>query len=108
MREDLTDAKGEMTLTLNSHNGFINQHQEKRISCKGIRITNFKIAPKTSYDHGEDECVLLVDQWTSIENISPVCQQYNFIPNTSIKIILDSTKQYALGIIGAIVTVAKK
>jgi hypothetical protein len=51
---------------------------------------------------------LLVDQETSIENISPVCQQYNFIPNTSIKILLEETKQYALGTIGAIVTVAKK
>jgi hypothetical protein len=50
----------------------------------------------------------VVDQETSIENIAHVCQEYNFIPNTSIKRLLATTEQYALGTIGAIVTAAKK
>jgi hypothetical protein len=86
----------------------LNNIKQNFYQGKGICITNFKIAPKTNYDHGEVECILLVDQHTSIENIAHVCQEYNFIPNTSIKILLATTEQYALGTIGAIVTTAKK
>ena len=68
MREDLTDVKGEMTVTLNVYSSFIKQNQEKLIPGKSICITNFKIAPKTSYDHGEVECIFLVDQETNIKN----------------------------------------
>jgi len=50
---------------------------------------------------------LLVDKETCIENITPLREKYNFIPNTSIKILLEETKQYALQTIGAIVTTTK-
>jgi hypothetical protein len=58
LRAYLTNAKGEMTITLIVHSNFIEQHQAKLIPGKSIRITNFKIAPKTNYDHGEVECIL--------------------------------------------------
>ena len=67
----------------------------------------FQNCTQTNYDHGEVECFLLVYQETSIKNIPPICQQYIFIPNTSIKILLEATKQYALGKIGAVVIAAK-
>lgn len=108
LQADLTDAKGEITITLNVHGDLINQHQQKLLPGKGVSITNFKIAAKTTYDHGDSECILVVDQHTSIENISPICDEYNFIPNTPIKTLLEQTEQYVLGTIGAIVTSAKK
>ena len=104
----MTDAKGEITITLNVLGDLINQHQQKLLPGKGVSITNFKIAAKTTYDHGDSECILVVGQYTSIENISLVCHEYNFIPNTSIKTLLEQTEQYVLGTIGAIVTSAKK
>jgi hypothetical protein len=85
-----------MEVTLNVCNSFIEQHQEKLLHGKSIRITNFKVAPKTNYDHGEVECILLVEQETSIENIAPICQEYNFIPNTSIRILLATTNTMLL------------
>ena len=108
LQADLTDAKGEITITLNVRGDLINQHQQKLLLGKGVSITDFKIAAKTTYDHGDSECILVVDQQTSIENIPPVCHEYNFIPNTSIKTLLEQTEQYVLGTIGAIVTSAKK
>jgi hypothetical protein len=49
-----------MEVTFNASISFIKQHQEKIFPRKAIHITNFKAAPKTNYDHGEDECVLIV------------------------------------------------
>jgi hypothetical protein len=46
LRADLTDVKGEMTVTLNVCTNFIEQHQAKLLPGKAIHITNFKIAPK--------------------------------------------------------------
>jgi hypothetical protein len=87
LRVDLTDEKGEMTITLNAHTNFIEQHKTTLFPRKTIFIANL-IAPKTNYDHGEDKYISLVEQETSIENIASVCQEYNFILDTSIKRIL--------------------
>ena len=108
LRADLTDAKGEMTITLNLRGNLVKQHEEKLLSGKAICVKDFKIAPKTDYDHCESECILVVDQQTTIENISLVCQEYGFIPNTCIKGLLQTIDTYAVGTIGAIVTGAKK
>ena len=67
----------------------------------------FQNCTQTNYDNGEVECILLVDQETSIENIPPVRQRYKFILNTSIKRLLEATKQYALGKIVVIVIATK-
>ena len=108
LREDLTDAKGEMTITLNLRGNLIKQHEEKLLPGKAICVKDFKIAAKTDYDHCESECILLVDQQTTIENIALVCQEYTFIPNTCIKRLLQTIDAYAVGTIGAIVTGTKK
>jgi len=51
---------------------------------------------------------LSLDRETNIENTTPICQKYKFIPNISIKRLLEATKLYALGTIGAIVIAAKR
>ena len=108
MRSDLTDSKGEMTVTLNVRGSFIQQYEQKLLPGKAVRIKNFKIAPKTNYDHGESDCILVVDHHTTIENITSICQEYYFVPNTTIRRLILSTESYTLGTIGAIVTSAKK
>ena len=66
----LTYAKGEMEVTLNFRTSFIEQHQAKLLPGKAICITNFKVTPKTNYDHGEAKFILPVEQESSIENIA--------------------------------------
>lgn len=108
LRADLTDAKGDMRITLNVRGNLIEQHEEKLLPGKAICVRDFKIAAKTDYDHCESECILLVDQETTIENIAPGSQEYSFIPNTCIKRLLQTPDAYAVGTIGAIVTSTKK
>ena len=108
LRADLTDAKSEMTITLNLRGNLVKQHEEKLVSGRAICVKDFKIAPKTDYDHCESECILVADQQTTIENIPLVCTVYSFIPNTCIKGLLQTMDRYAVGTVGAIVTGAKK
>ena len=49
-----------------------------------------------------------MDHHTTIENITSICQEYYFVPNTTIRRLILSTESYTLGTIGAIVTSAKK
>ena len=106
-RADLTDSKGEMTITLNLRGNLVKEHEEKLVAGKAIYVKDFKIAPKTDYDHCESECILVADQQTTIENIPLVCQEYTFIPNTCIKELLQTVDKYVVGTIGAIVTSTK-
>ena len=72
-------------------------------------FNNIKVfEPNSNYDHGESNCIMLIDQHITIENITPICQKYNFILNTSIKRLLATTNQYMLGTINAIVIATKK
>ena len=73
---------------------------------RGNCITNFKIAAKTNYDRGDCEFILVMHEKSSIMNIEPICKEYCFIPNTTIKELLTSTKQYRVGTIDVIVIVA--
>ena len=97
-----------MTVALNIRYHFIEQYEAILLPMKGIRSRNFKIATKTDYDHGECECILVVDHNNRIDNREPICKEYKFIPNTTIRIVLASTYKYVLGTIGAIVTMKKK
>ncbi len=108
LRADLTDVKGELTITLNIRCNLIKRHEEKIVPGKAICIKDFKIVAKTDYDHFESECILLVDDHTTIENIGLVCQEYAFVPNTTIKRLLQTVDTYAVGTIAAIVTGTKR
>ena len=108
LRVDLTDEKGYMTVTLNVGNNFIKEHEEKLLPGKSVCITNFSVAAKTNYDRGDCEFILLVHGKSIVSNIDPVCKEYCFIPNTTIKELLASTDHYAIGMIVAIVTRAQQ
>ena len=88
LRVDLTDEKIYMRVTLNVGDIFINEHINKLLQRKGVCITNFKIVAKTNYDRGDCEFILVLHEKSSIMNIEPVCKEYCFIPNTTIKSLL--------------------
>ena len=69
LRADITDAKGDMTGTLNACGNMIDKYEEIITPGKNISVRNFKVAPKTNYDHGDCDCLLIVDHHTTIENI---------------------------------------
>ena len=92
LRADITDAKGDMIVTLNACGNLIDKYEEIITLGKSIRVINFKVAPKTNYDHGDCDCILIVDHHTTIEKIEFVCEEYFFIPNTTIKILLATTE----------------
>lgn len=78
----MTGAKGELTITLNLCGNLINEHEQKGLLGRGICITNFIIGEKIMYDHCEFDYILLANKDTSIANISPICNKYDFILNT--------------------------
>ncbi|KAH9322788.1 hypothetical protein KI387_017427, partial [Taxus chinensis] len=108
LREDLTDEKAELTVTLNVAHKFIPMHEDKVVAGKGIQITNFSIAPKTSYDRGDCDVILLLNESSTVESTPPLSIEYKFIPNTTVKQLLNNTEPYAVGTIAAIVTSAKQ
>ncbi|KAH9309759.1 hypothetical protein KI387_002311, partial [Taxus chinensis] len=108
LRIDLTDKEGEMTVTLNVTGHQIEAHQKKLLPSKGVSIKEFNIAPKTNYDRGDCDYILLLNNNSTIENIPPVCNEFKFIPNTTIKQLLRSTDNYTIGTLAAVVTTARK
>ena len=73
LQADITDAKGDMTVTLNACGNLIDKY-EIITPGKSMRVRNFKVAPKTNDDHGDCDCILIVDHHTTIENIESVCE----------------------------------
>ncbi|KAH9299408.1 hypothetical protein KI387_031090, partial [Taxus chinensis] len=100
--------KAELTVTLNVAHKFIPMHEDKVVAGKGIQITNFSIAPKTSYDHGDCDVILLLNESSTVESTPPLSIEYKFIPDTTVKQLLNSTEPYAIGTIAAIVTSTKQ
>lgn len=108
LRADLTDTKGEMTITLNVTADLVAHYEDKIIPGSGLSISNFQIAPRTDYDRGDCDCILVLTKSSIVEIIPRLCIDYKFIPSTAIKQLLASTEQYATGTIGVLVTRAKK
>ncbi|KAH9300494.1 hypothetical protein KI387_012077, partial [Taxus chinensis] len=105
---DLTDKEGEMTVTLNVTGHQIEAHQKKLLPSKGVNIKEFEIAPKTNYDRGDYDYILLLNNNNTIENIPPVCNEFKFIPNTTIKQLLRNTNNYTIGTLAVVVTTTCK
>jgi hypothetical protein len=108
LRADMTDENGMMTVTLTVPAHLIQRHEEKILLGSGISITNFKILPKTNYDRGDCDRVISLDESSLVETLSPICKEYSFIPDTSIKQFADNMDMYPIGAIGAVVTLARK
>jgi hypothetical protein len=108
LRADMTDENGMMTVTLTVPAHLIQRHEEKILPGSGISITNFKILPKTNYDRGDCDRVISLDESSLVETLSPICKEYTFIPDTTIRQFADNMDVYPIGAIRAVVTLARK
>jgi hypothetical protein len=85
LHANMTDANGMMTFTLIFHAHIIERHEKNIDPGAGISITNFKIIPKSGYDHGGCDRIILILESIIAETVSPTCKEYNFIQDTIIK-----------------------
>ena len=107
LQVDMTDQKGHTTTTLNIPHNLISKYDDICVQGHGLRslcISEFRISPRTKYDHGDYKCILLINNPSTIEQIAPVCKYYSFMPTTTtIKQLLTSKNPYAIGTIGTLV-----
>jgi len=61
-RVDMTNENGMMTITLTILAYLIEIHEKNIVSGARISITNFKILPKSGYNHGDcDRAILILE-----------------------------------------------
>ena len=108
LRADLTDFKGEMTITLNVTGNLVQEYKNKIVPGTSIIVSGFGIGHKTTFDRGDSEFILKLQDSSIIEIIPWLCQKYKFIPSTTIKQLLRSTSTYAIGTIGALVVAGRQ
>jgi len=108
LRADLTDAQGMMTITLTVPAHLVERHEQQILQGNSISITNFKILPKTVYDRGDCDKIILLNESSIIQNVPEVCKEYRFIPNTTIRQFASKKEMYPIGTIAAAVTLAKR
>lgn len=103
MRTDLTDQQGLIIVTLVVPNDLIEKHNQTILLGKLITVTNFQILPKTNYDRGNCDDILLLDNTRTVENISLICTKYKFIPNATIKQLRESIETFPIATIATLV-----
>jgi hypothetical protein len=108
LRLDLVNEKGEMPITVNVPHTLIPVHESKIIHGQGVCIEGFKISPKTMYGHGDCNCILVLHDRSILETISPICQEYKFLPNTTIRQLTTNKSTFSIGTIASLVTYAKQ
>jgi len=107
LRVDLVDSKGNMEITLNVPHNLIPTAEDKLVVGQGICIRDFKVSPKTVYDHGDCTCILPLHDKSIIKTIPAMCTQYTFVPTTTIS-QLTNTTGFAIGTVAGLVTSAKE
>ena len=75
LHADLTDCKGEMTIIVTVGSNLVQKYKNKIVVGTAIAITDFDIAPKTEYDRGDSDCILILKDSTTIEKFH--CSQMN-------------------------------
>jgi hypothetical protein len=55
---------------------FIQRHEQNILPDNGISITNFIILPKTNYDRGDCDHIILLDESSLVETLSLICKEY--------------------------------
>jgi len=108
MRADMTDKDAMMIMTLTIPPQLVQKHVEKIFLHNGISITNLKILPKTVYDRGDCDQIILLNEISIVEKIPAICSEYRFLPNSTIIQLVQSTDIYPIEMIGAAVTLARK
>lgn len=96
-----------MEITLNVPHNLIPTTEDKLVVGQGICIKDFKVPPKTVYDHGDCSCILVLHDKSIIETIPAVCTQYTFVPTTTIS-QLTNTTGFAIDTVAGLVTSAKE
>jgi hypothetical protein len=108
MRVDMTDKDAMMTVTLTIPPQFVQKHAEKILPRNEISITNFNVFPKTVYDCGDCDRIILLNKTSIVEKNPAICSKYHFLPDSTIKQLAQSTDIYPIGMIGVVVTLARK
>jgi hypothetical protein len=108
MHADMTDNEAMMTVTLTIPTQLVQKHAEKIFPGNGISITNFNILPKTVYDRGDCDRIILLNETSVVEKVPAVCSEYHFVPDTTINQFAENNDIYPIGTIGAAVTFARK
>ena len=72
---DLTDFKGEMTITLNVTENLIQEYKNKIVPGTSIIVSRFQIGHKTTYDHRDFDCILMLQDSSTIETIPWLCRE---------------------------------
>lgn len=74
----------------------------------GVSILGFQISPRTNYDRGDCDCILILTDTSTVESLPHFSTDYYFIPDTTVNQLLVATNQYPIGTVGALVVGAKK
>lgn len=107
LRADIVDTKGNMAITLNVPHNLIPTAEQKLVVGQGICIKDFKVSPKTVYDHSDCNWILVLHEKSIIETIPAVCTEYRFVPTTTIR-QLRNTTGFGIGTVVGLVTSAKE
>jgi hypothetical protein len=99
LRGDMIDENSMTTITLNVPTYLIERHEKKNFPDAGISITSFKILPKSGYDLGDCIRVISIVESSVVETVSPMCKEYNFILDTTIKQFASNADMYPIGTI---------
>ena len=62
----MVDEKGIMIVTVTVPTQLIQCHKQKLVAGNSIRITNFKIMPKTNYDRGDCDRIISLNETSTI------------------------------------------
>jgi len=87
---------------------FVEKHAENIFPGNGISITNLNILPKTVYDRGDFDRIILLNETSIVEKVFAVCSEYHFIPDTTRNQFTERKYIYPIRTIGAVVTLARK
>jgi hypothetical protein len=108
MHADMIDKDAMMTVTLTVPPQLVQKHAEKILSCNGISITDFNVLPKTVYDRGDCDQIILLNETSIVETIPAICSEYLFLPDSTIRQLAQSTDIYPIRRIRAAVRLARK
>ena len=73
MHADMTEKEAMMIVTLTVPPQLVQKHAEKILPHNGISITNFNILPKTVYDRGDCDRIILLNKTSIVEKIPAIC-----------------------------------
>jgi hypothetical protein len=108
MCDDMTDKDAMMIVTLTIPPQLVQKHAKKILPHNGISITNFNVLPKTVYDRGDCDQIILLNETSIVEKIPVICSKYLFLSDSTIRQLAQSTDIYPIGRIGATMTLARK